>query len=241
MENDKRQIYVLIVAAGSGSRFGGEIPKQFCPFNGRPLLMTTISRFHRYLPHSKITVVIAAEMLPAWQEYCEHHGFDVPHDIAIGGTTRTQSVSRGIRRMENHTHSGFGENDIILIHDGARPNIDKGLVSRAVESIADNNHMAAVPVVAVTDSMRRKSPQGKMTAVDRSDFYFVQTPQAFNARKIASVYSDVNTPVASDDASLAEAAGITVGTFDGDYRNIKVTNPADLKVAEIYSSSIEPK
>ena len=238
-EKNNPNIYVIIVAAGSGSRFGSDMPKQFCLMNGQPLLMTTISRFHRHLPNSKIVVVLASEMCHVWHELCEQYGFKVPHSVANGGPTRSHSVLHGIKSLFHEDYTEFGPHDIILIHDGARPNIGGALIHRAVSAISEKGFAAAVPVVNVTDSMRQHISPDETIMVNRKDFCFVQTPQAFNACKIARIYVDYSVPNATDDASLAESFGLRVGTFEGDYRNIKVTNPADLKVAEIFSATID--
>lgn len=231
---NERNIYTIIVAAGSGSRFGSDLPKQFCTMNGCPVLMTTIDHFAKALPHSEIIVVLSDNMVDFWQRLCHEYGFRTPHTIVVGGATRFDSVSNALDYLQN---CGKGIRYDVLVHDGARPNVSKALIRRAVESV--ENDVAAIPVVGVTDSIRMKSDDGTTSAVDRSRFVAVQTPQAFRAETIFDAYAKADrTASFTDDASVAEAAGYAVGTFDGDYRNIKITNPADIVIAELFSKMI---
>ena len=233
---NERNIYTIIVAAGSGSRFGSDLPKQFCTMNGCPVLMTTIDHFFKALPHSEIIVVVSENMTVLWQRLCREYGFRTSHTIVAGGATRFDSVSNALDYLQN-CGKGIRYDDIVLVHDGARPNVSKSLIHRAVESVA--NDVAAIPVVSVTDSIRMKSDDGATSAVDRSRFVAVQTPQAFRAETIFDAYAKADRSASfTDDASVAEAAGYAVGTFDGDYRNIKITNPADIVIAELFSKMI---
>ena len=233
---NEQDIYTIIVAAGSGSRFGSDLPKQFCTMNGGPVLMTTIDHFAKALPHSEIIVVLSDNMVDFWQRLCHEYGFRTPHTIVIGGATRFDSVSNALNHLQN-CGKEIRSNDIVLVHDGARPNVSKSLIHRAVESVA--NDVAAIPVVGVTDSIRMKSDDGSTSAVDRSRFVAVQTPQAFRAETIFDAYTKADRSASfTDDASVAEAAEYAVGTFDGDYRNIKITNPADIVIAELFSKMI---
>lgn len=230
-------VIVVIVAAGSGSRFGGDLPKQFCPICGRPVLMTTISRFGMALPNSEIIVVLSDNMSGKWHQLCAEHSFSVPHTVVGGGATRFDSVNNALNYLRGRG-KGIFDNDILLVHDGARPNVSKALIRRAVESLADND--AAIPVVAVIDSLRMKNNDGATSVADRSLFVAVQTPQAFRVKTIFDAYTKADRAASfTDDASVVEASGVRIGTFEGDYRNIKITNPADIAVAELFSVMID--
>lgn len=220
--------YEIIVAAGSGSRYGGTLPKQFCDLAGRPLLMTTVERMRECDPGAEIILVLSAEMIPVWHEMCESQGFESPRLIACGGATRAESV-RNAMTLVNVTDARR-----VGVHDGARPVITRELVKRLDEAI-DNGADGAIPAVAVTDSLRQVNTDGSSVAVDRSRFRAVQTPQFFRADLLAEAYAKGFTPSATDDASLMEAAGFTdLRLVQGSPHNIKVTNPGDIAIAEIY-------
>lgn len=218
------QYHVVIVAAGSGSRFGSSVPKQFCLLQGRPVLMHTIERMREALPAAAVTVVLSAGMMSYWQELCAAHGFESPAVVA-GGATRSESVRKALHQID-------GRPDVILVHDGARPLTAPSVVSAVVAAMADENVDGAIPAVPVTDSLRMGAPDSSV-AVDRSRFHAVQTPQAFRGAKLLEAYRR-ESGAFSDDASLMEHAGhgrlvLTEGSPD----NIKITNPTDLAIAEL--------
>lgn len=220
--------YEIIVAAGSGSRYGGTLPKQFCDLAGRPLLMTTVERMRESDPGAEIVLVLSAGMIPVWHEMCESLGFESPRLIACGGATRAESVRNAMALVDVSVARRVG------VHDGARPVITRDLVKRLDEAI-DNGADGAIPAVAVTDSLRRLNADGSSEAVDRSRFMAVQTPQFFRADRLAAAYAEFFSPSATDDASLMEAAGFTdLRLVRGSPHNIKVTNPGDIAIAEIY-------
>ncbi len=225
--------YQIIVAAGTGSRFGGMLPKQFCLMNGRPLIMTTIDRFRTLEPDTRIILVISREMAGEWSWMCEEYHF--PTDdltIVFGGKSRTESVGNALAVVDSDT-AGW-----ISVHDGARPVISDGLLRRIREGrVAATD--GVIPVVAVTDSLRELHPDGSV-AVDRSRYVRVQTPQSFPALKLLEAYRlAANGGSFTDDASVMEAAGMGRFTLsEGDMANIKVTHPGDIEIAELFLSRL---
>lgn len=222
------RIAVVIVAAGSGSRFGGNLPKQFCLLAGKPVLMHTVERFRKALPHASVTLVVSANMLDFWSGLCAEYGFESPH-VVSGGATRTQSVRNAVASIV----SGRECPDVIMVHDGARPLVPEACILGVVEAMSDGSADGAIPAVPVTDSLRLLGPDGTSDAVDRARYRAVQTPQAFRGHKFASAVMQAGSESFSDDASLMEHAGcgrfvLTAGSPD----NIKITNPADLAIAE---------
>ena len=224
MPNTPR-INIIILAAGTGSRFGGKLPKQFCLMAGRPLLMHTIDGMRRALPGAKITVVLASPMMVYWKELCRQYGYQSP-DVTPGGATRWESVRNAVL-----LDSPYGEKEIILVHDGARPLVDK----RMVEMLVDSARLvgAVIPVVAVTDSLRHLDGKGLSHSVDRSKFVSVQTPQAFDAQLLCEAYGQPFSPAFTDDASVVEALGHNITLVEGSSSNIKITNPGDIETAEL--------
>ncbi len=211
MPNIAPRINIIIVAAGTGSRFGGKVPKQFCLMAGRPLLMHTIDAMRRALPGAKITVVLASSMMVYWKEL---------------GASRWESVRNAVM-----LDSPYGENEIILVHDGARPLVDK----RMVEMLVDSARLvgAVIPVVAVTNSLRHLDGKGLSHAIDRSEYVAVQTPQAFDAGLLCQAYGQPFSPSFTDDASVVEALGHNITLVEGSTDNIKITNPGDIETAEL--------
>lgn len=221
--------YQIIVAAGSGSRYGGNLPKQFCDLDGRPLLMTTLERLHDCDSGSMLIVVLSDTMVEAWQEMCAAHGFTLRHTIITGGATRAHSVKNAI----DHISLMPGDKGWISIHDAARPLVTKELFHSIVEGIKDAD--GALPACPLSDSIRMMTANGKSVAVDRTHYRSVQTPQIFPADKLIDAYRCEIKPEFTDDASVMEAAGYTdLRLVAGDPHNIKVTNPGDMAVARLY-------
>lgn len=221
----------IVVAAGSGSRYGCKLPKQFCELNGRPLLMTTLERLNEFTPGWKLIVVLSNDMISEWQEMCAEHRFVLPHDIVSGGATRAHSVKNALETLP------IGASGYVSIHDAARPVVTRQLLQNLIGGLDGCDGI--IPATPVTDSIRRTNADGSSTAVDRSTLRAVQTPQIFPAEKLLKAYNRELLPTFTDDASVMEAAGFgNLRLADGDPRNIKVTNPGDMAIAELYLASL---
>ncbi|MDE7025846.1 MAG: 2-C-methyl-D-erythritol 4-phosphate cytidylyltransferase [Paramuribaculum sp.] len=213
----------IVVAAGSGTRFGSALPKQFCDLNGRPLLMTTIERLRYITPEARIILVLSGECVSMWQEMCASHSFLSP-EIVEGGNTRWQSVCNALQSVPYDV-------DVVTVHDGARPVVTRSVVDAVIKAVENGAH-GAIPAVAVTDSLRMVDDSGMSHAVDRSVMRAVQTPQAFRAQELIKAYAVGYRPEFTDDASVMEYAGFApLHIVDGSPANIKVTHPFDLAVA----------
>ncbi len=219
--------YIIIVAAGSGSRFGSEIPKQFCLLAGKPVVMHAIESLRRALPDSRQIIVISKEEEPRWNELCERYSFDSP-TVAYGGATRWASVKNGLAAIPAEAKP----NSIVLIHDGARPLVDAPTVKRVCGATINTD--GAIPAIAVSDSLRRMGKDGVSSeAVDRNDFRAIQTPQGFKLWGLREAYSLPYQSSFTDDASvMAEAGFENVTLVEGSPDNIKITNPRDIVIAE---------
>lgn len=229
----------VIVAAGSGRRFGASMPKQFCDLGGRPLLMTTIEAFSALIPLENLRLVLSSDMIDLWNGLCGKHGFTSPK-IVIGGETRHQSVKNAIDSLE-----GQNPDTTVLIHDGARPFPSLRLIEAAAE--IPEGITANIPAVKVTDSLRELSDATNDTessavgsrCVDRARFVAVQTPQSARLSDLRAAYAIPSTPEMTDDASVLEAAGFTaIRLIEGDSFNMKVTNPIDLAIATAIMQSL---
>ncbi len=220
-----RHIYNIVVAAGSGSRFGASLPKQFCLLNSRPVLMHTIESMREALPDSQIILVLNNGFVDYWTDLCREYSFESPM-VVIGGETRWQSVKNAIDMIPASA-------EVITVHDGARPIIDRLMVDRLLKAL--DKDTGAIPVLEVTDSLRQF--YGDTSApVDRSLYRAVQTPQVFHADKLMEAYSLPFDPTFTDDASVMAALGYDVALVEGDTYNIKITHPLDIEIAQLYIS-----
>ena len=220
-------VTVIIVAGGCGSRFGASMPKQYCDYGGRPLLMTTIDRVRASLPEADVSLVLAADWRDEWLRMCDEAGFQSPA-IVSGGATRWASVKNAVDALPGD-YSG-----VIMVHDAARPLLSRDVAQRLLDAVR-SGASGAVPVVAMDDSMRELSADGASTAVDRSRYVRVQTPQTFDGEKLRQAYSLPYRPEMTDDASVMEFAGFGAPALvEGDVRLMKVTRRDDLDILRFY-------
>lgn len=230
--------YVLIVAGGKGLRMGSELPKQFIPMRGKPVLMHTLETFHRWDPDAGLLLVLPADHQPYWNMLCKELGCRVPHAVVPGGETRFHSVRNGLEYLAEQlgSRSGNEEPVFVAVHDGVRPFVTTEVIQACFMAAADAG--GAIPVVPVVDSLRELSGE-KSRPVDRASFRAVQTPQVFEYEKLAKAYRQPYSSFFTDDASVFEAQGYAVATVQGNRENIKITTPFDLLVAEALFSKSE--
>lgn len=214
--------HVIIVAGGSGQRMASAVPKQFLPLGGRPILMRTIERFAAFDPAMDIIVVLPQSQTDYWQRLCHEHRFGIGHRTTAGGATRYESVRNGLALVD-------GEG-LVGIHDGVRPLVSLPTLERCYTMAA--THGNAIPACDSVDSVRMLKPDGSNTAADRTCVKLVQTPQVFDVKLIKQAYQLSYRPTFTDDASVAEAAGIGINLTEGNRENIKITTPVDLLLAE---------
>lgn len=215
--------YIIIVAGGKGLRMGGDLPKQFLPIGGKPVLMRTIERFREYSESLQIILVLPREQQHYWQQLCQKYKFAVAHTVADGGATRFHSSQNGLAAVPDGAHGVVG------IHDGVRPFVSVETIARCFE--AARQYGAALPVLPVTDTLRRVTDDGGYN-VQRNDYRTVQTPQAFDIQLLKQAFSQPYSDAFTDDASVVEAIRHKVTMVDGNRENIKLTTPFDLIVAE---------
>lgn len=229
--------YVLIVAGGKGLRMGGELPKQFIPVEGRPILMHTLDAFHRWDTSAGLILVLPEDHQPYWRMLCREIGCKVPHQVVNGGDTRFHTVQNGLRFLsEEMGHSSDGNLEaLVAVHDGVRPFVTPELISSCFDGAAQNG--AIVPVIPVIDSLREMEGAGSFP-VDRSRFRAVQTPQVFTYTLLSEAYKQPYSLLFTDDASVVESMGGTISTVPGDPMNIKITTPFDLIVAKTLFSEL---
>lgn len=221
MKNE--EIGLVIVAGGSGTRMGSALPKQFLPLAGCPVLGHTLRRFREALPGADLVVVLPAGEKGRWESLCEIHGIP-PHRVTEGGANRFFSVRNGLAALRPSCRW-------VGIHDGVRPLVSERVIRDCLDALSA--HPAVIPAVPVTDSLRRVSQDGSRS-VERSGYRAVQTPQFFERSRLFTAYQQDFNPLFTDDAAVAEAAGIPVFLTEGDPANLKITTPFDLAVAEAW-------
>jgi 2-C-methyl-D-erythritol 4-phosphate cytidylyltransferase len=215
--------YAIIVAGGSGSRMNADLPKQFLLLNGRPILMHTIEAFHNSDLKPEIILVLSQQSRPLWSELCIEHKFDIPCNLVENGLERFHSVRNGLEFTTNDS--------ITAVHDAVRPIISNELITRCF-ALAEK-HAAVIPAVNSKDSVRIKEADGTKS-IKRQDVLLVQTPQVFETKVLKKAYQQEYTETFTDDASVVEKAGTEIFITEGDSKNIKITYPEDLQIAEVF-------
>ena len=202
------------------------MPKQFLELAGRPVLMRTIEAFEQTLGSGdrEIIVTLPVDQMDLWQNLCNRYAFAMPHRVVPGGETRWHSVKNALDSIGD-----IAGVDVIAVHDGVRPLADADLINRVLDVARRDG--AAIPVVMLNDSVRQVDGDDSH-ALDRSSLRAVQTPQAFEARLLLDAYGHPFEPTFTDDASVVERAGHKVTLVEGDPRNLKITRPMDLALAE---------
>ncbi len=214
----------VIVAAGSASRMGG-IDKVMAPLKGEPMIVRTVRTFQECDPIGEIVIVTRPDLIVPITDLC--HDFSKVRMVVAGGDSRQESVERGLGALSDGIQ-------LAAVHDGARPLISWQVIDRVVR--AANSYGAAAPAVPVKDTVKTVTG-GIVTATpDRSTLRSVQTPQVFDADLLKGALKKAREDGAAvtDDCSAVERLGMTVRIVEGDERNIKVTTPLDLKIAELF-------
>lgn len=222
--------YAIIVAGGKGLRMGGDLPKQFIPVEGRPVLMRTLDTFHTYDSTIRIILVLPRDHQPYWKELCREYCFAVPHRIADGGATRFHSVQNGLAMVD-------AVDALVAVHDGVRPFVSHGVIETCYREA--EVHGAVVPVIPVVETVRKLVKEepainhpARSVTVSRDDYRLVQTPQTFRASLLRRAYEQPYCEAFTDDASVVEALGENVQLVEGNRENVKLTTPFDLTIAK---------
>lgn len=214
----------LILAGGSGTRLGGGRPKQYLTLSGKPLVRHSVESFIRHPAIEGVRLVIGRDDRPAYEKAMD--GLDLL-DPVVGGADRQQSGLLGLESLEKIAPAQ------VLIHDAARPFVSARLIERVVDAIARSP--GALPALPVVDTLKRATVGARVgRTVDRAGLWRAQTPQGFRFADILAAHQAASGKSLTDDAAIAEQAGLDVALVDGDEDNIKVTTMADLERAERY-------
>ena len=223
--------YVIIVAGGKGLRMGSDIPKQFLPIGGKPVLMRTIERFRAYSTDLQIILVLPEAQQDYWRQLCQQYLFPLPLEgtgggfylLANGGQTRFHSVQNGLALVPDDAEGVVG------VHDGVRPFPSIEVIRNCYETAREKK--AVIPVIPVVETVRHLEGEGSVT-VPRDKYRLVQTPQTFDIQLLKAANRQPYNDGFTDDASVVESYGHTITLVEGNRENIKITTPYDIVVAE---------
>ena len=218
-----RKKYAIIVAAGSGTRMGGDTPKQFISVGGKPLLRHTIEKFLSLSFPVGIIVVVNQEKKEYWKKYCQDYDFMERYAIPSGGITRFHSVQNALQYLP--------DDSVVAVHDGVRPFVTKEFLEEMFRQGEELGN--AIPAIAPVETVREVSGL-ESYVLKRDDIRLIQTPQVFRSEVIKAAYKLPYDPKFTDDASVAEAAGFRINLVDGLRYNIKITTPEDLEIAKLW-------
>lgn len=215
----------LVVAAGRGERFGGTLPKQYADLAGQPVLRRAVEAFVRHPRVAAVRVVIAAEDAALYTEATAGLPLMAP---VFGASSRQETVRRGLESLVDD------DPELVLIHDAARPLVSATVIDRVVDALA--RHPAALPALPVVDTLKRVADGLVVGEADRTGLARAQTPQGFRFPEILAAHRAAAAIGHTDDTMIAAAAGLTVAWVEGEERNMKLTLPADVAVAERFLS-----
>lgn len=226
---------VVIVAAGRGERFGGDIPKSFVDLNGKPMLAYSIEVFESMKEVSEIIIVTRPELIGSfWEKTFHKFDFKKIRHIIPGGATREDSVWEGLQRVSENQ-------EVVLVHDAARPMIQFNLIEKIIA--ASFEWGSAIPALKVKPTLKEVDAEGFIVKTqDREHLWEAQTPQGFRVEVIRNAFEKAGRDriKATDDAFLVEQAGGRVKIVDGDPENIKITTQEDLKWASLVLTGRKP-
>ncbi len=223
----QRKKYVIIMAAGSGTRMGAQMPKQFLELGGKAILHRTIEVFLKACPGISVVTVLPKDHIGYWRNYCLDHNFICPQILVSGGITRFHSVRNALEKIPSGA--------IVAVHDGVRPLVSQELI-RDMFNKAETEP-ALIPVIPCVDTIKVLAcKDGELTAIpgataDRSVLYGAQTPQVFHSEIIKDAYSMAYDTAFTDDASVVEKYGKSLSYVTGERLNIKITTADDLLLA----------
>ncbi|MCF8319304.1 MAG: 2-C-methyl-D-erythritol 4-phosphate cytidylyltransferase [Sphingobacteriaceae bacterium] len=219
--------YAILVGGGSGSRMKQDIPKQFLLVAGKPVLMHTMETFYQAEPRPELILVLNVDFHEYWEKLCSTHEFTIPHSLVKAGHERFFSVKNGLKLVKGKA--------LVAIHDAVRPNIKKEKIEEAF-SYAEM-HGNAVLAIQSKDSVRISDTK-ENKALARELVYLIQTPQIFTSNVLRKAYQQEFRTSFTDDASVVEHAGVAIHLVEGDPKNIKITYPEDLVLAEVFLKKV---
>lgn len=213
--------YAVIVAAGSGTRMGGAVPKQFLHLHGKPVLWYTLNTFLNAFDDLQIVLVVNENYVASGYDIVR--SMHTPNRISVipGGENRFHSVKNGLQYIQEYS--------VVFVHDAVRCLLSTQLIHRCYEMTVANGN--AIPAIRAVDSIRIETIDGYET-IDRDKVRIIQTPQTFYSDVLKNCFEQPFDKTFTDEASVVERSGVKIHLVEGEETNIKITNPIDIFIAE---------
>ncbi|MDT5062784.1 MAG: 2-C-methyl-D-erythritol 4-phosphate cytidylyltransferase [Acidobacteriota bacterium] len=222
----------IIAAAGQGTRLGGNRPKQFLELAGVPIIIHTLKRFEQCAAIQEVIVVLPAQDAAGFLALAGKHGLRKLARVVPGGATRAESVWRGLQSVRAATA------EIVAVHDGVRPFVTVEEIERTVRAAYESG--AAILTAPVTDTIKEVEKDQVARTLNRTRLRRALTPQCFQYELLRRAFEQSpDWASATDESLLVESLGVAVTIVEGDARNIKITRPEDIALAEIILNSLE--
>lgn len=228
MPRTRPKVFAIVPAAGSGTRFGGKVRKQFLPLKGKPIIVHTLQRFEHCPDIDEIILAVPESDIVEIESLLSRYRIHKVSKAIVGGQKRQDSVYNALQRIKP------GDSDIILVHDAVRPFIESRKISQAIKACKEFD--AAVVAVQPKDTIRRSTGGGFFDqTVDRTALWLVQTPQVFRAKLLLKAFQRARADkfYSTDEAALVERLGVKARIVEGSYDNIKITTPEDIELGTL--------
>jgi len=219
--------YMIVASGGKGLRMGNDIPKQFLPLCGKPVLMRTLEKIKKADNEIQLILVLPKEHQDYWFLLCKEYEFEIEHRVVIGGDERFFSVKNALDTIDDLS-------SIIGVHDGVRPFVSDLVIKKCFNEAEISGN--AIPAINPLETVRIKDKErldNRTRTFDRNSIWLVQTPQCFDAKLLKEAYCQDYNKGFTDDASVVESIGYSINLVEGNRENIKITNPLDIAYAEI--------
>ena len=225
MSKSRPKVFAIIPAAGSGTRIGGDIKKQFLPLKGKPIIVHTLQQFEHCPDIDEVALALPESAMSEMEIIVERYRLHKVSKMVLGGVKRQDSVHNVLNKL------ALKESDIVLVHDGVRPFIETKRISHLLKVCKEYD--AAILAVQPKDTIRRSTGGGFFDqTLDRTALWLIQTPQAFRAKLLVKAFEIAKKDkfYSTDEAALVERLGVKIRIVEGSYDNIKITTPEDLEL-----------
>ena len=219
------KVFAIVPAAGSGSRIGGDIKKQFLPLKGKPIIVHTLQQFENCPEVDEVALALPESAMSEMETVVDRYRLHKVSKMVLGGTRRQDSVRNVLNRLT------LKASDIVLVHDGVRPFIETKRITHLLKLCREYD--AVVLAVQPKDTIRRSTGGGFFDqTLDRTALWLIQTPQAFRAKHLVRAFEKAYEDkfYSTDEAALVERLGVKIRIMEGNYDNIKITTPEDLEL-----------
>lgn len=214
--------FAVIVAGGSGSRIGGNVPKQFLSLHNKPIIVHTIHRFLAFDANMRVIVALPEFHLETWNTISKKHNLSEDIAVVFGGEKRFDTVRNALEFVPDEA--------LVAIHDAVRPAVSMQTIAQSFAAAEQSG--SGIPYILPASSIRYEKESGEIVSLNRDKTRIIQTPQTFDAARLKSAYQLPYQEHFTDDATVWENAGNALSFFEGNPENIKITFPFDLKIAE---------